>query len=201
MNYNPNDPTWLSQSPVPPPPPMPPEPPHAQKKKKSLAIGCGTLVGILALCGICNALGLAGGSTKQAPAPLAPVAAKPTHQVLSLATVLVKTPTPTPKPRPTPAPTATPTPTPEPVQQQVPPPAAAPPTGVNGNPWGYDFSPGSYITDPPTDFCTYFNCIASFWKGAGHVEECSDGAYSKSGGLTGSCSRHGGDYRPLYQHP
>lgn len=93
-------------------------------------------------------------------------------------------------------------PTPTTVQQQsIQAPPAAPATGVNGNPWGYDFNPGSYITDPPADFCTHFNCIESFWSGKGHVEECEDTMYSKSGGLAGSCSKHEGDLRPLYQHP
>jgi hypothetical protein len=29
------------------------------------------------------------------------------------------------------------------------------------------------------------------------VVQCQDGTYSKSGGHTGSCSRHGGDKRAL----
>jgi hypothetical protein len=74
-------------------------------------------------------------------------------------------------------------------------------TGVNGNPWGYDFNPGDVIASPPGDFCAYFACIASFWSGNGYVMECQDQTYSKSGGIRGSCSRHGGDMRPLYQHP
>jgi hypothetical protein len=97
-------------------------------------------------------------------------------------------PTPTPKPRPTatprpPAPTSTPK-----------------PTGVNGNPWGYNFSCCNYISSPPANFCSYFNCIPSFWKSTnGYVEECSDGTYSHSGGRSGSCSYHGGNWRALLQ--
>jgi len=86
----------------------------------------------------------------------------------------------------------------QPAQQSAQPPPA--PSGVNGNPWGYDFNPGNYITAPPSAFCSYFNCIASFWNGKGHVEECQDATYSKSGGISGSCSHHGGDWRALYSH-
>jgi hypothetical protein len=63
-----------------------------------------------------------------------------------------------------------------------------------------DFSPGNYITSPQSNFCAYFTCIASFWNGQGYVMECQDGDYSKSGGIQGSCSHHGGDSRPLYSH-
>ncbi len=68
---------------------------------------------------------------------------------------------------------------------------------VNNNPWGFCFQVGSYIHNPPSDFCSYFNCIDSFWDGRGYVEECSDMTYSKSGGIQGSCSYHGGNYRAL----
>jgi hypothetical protein len=124
----------------------------------------------------------------------------------------VVTPSPTPTPKATPRPTPTPAPKPVPTQapakqsvqqqpvQQSAPVQSAPATGVNNNPWGYDFNPGNYITDPPSAFCSYFNCIASFWNGKGHVEECNDATYSKSGGISGSCSSHGGSWRPLYSH-
>ncbi|GCF08109.1 DUF3761 domain-containing protein [Dictyobacter arantiisoli] len=138
-------------------------------------------------------------------------------------------PTATPRPRPTvtptPRPTVTPippTPTPQPQIQQIQPtqppapqpqptqpPAPQPPaptqppvvTGVNGNPWGYDFNPGNLIYNPPANICSYFNCIASFWEHTnGYVDECYDGTYSHSGGVSGACSRHGGELRPLYSH-
>lgn len=73
-------------------------------------------------------------------------------------------------------------------------------TGVNGNPWGYDFSPGATILSPPADFCSYFACIPSFWKGQGYVVECQDGMYAKSGGRPGSCSHHGSEKAVLYVH-
>jgi hypothetical protein len=69
---------------------------------------------------------------------------------------------------------------------------------VNGNPWGYNFSCCQNITSPPANFCSYFNCIASFWNGSGYVIECIDTTYGKSGGITGACSSHGGPWRTLY---
>jgi hypothetical protein len=82
-----------------------------------------------------------------------------------------------------------------------PPPPPPPPPDLCGappNPWGYNFCGGSVITSPPLDFCTYFACIPSFWTNAnGYVEECIDGLYSHSGGRSGSCSSHQGNWRPL----
>ncbi|MDE3192972.1 MAG: hypothetical protein KGN00_04720 [Chloroflexota bacterium] len=97
---------------------------------------------------------------------------------------------------------ATPTPIPQTVAP-VAPPTSAPTTAANlcgaaANPWGYNFCSGSLIYSPPSNFCTYFGCIASFWNGAGYVVQCTDLTFSKSGGRSGSCSKHGGDYRPLY---
>jgi hypothetical protein len=109
-----------------------------------------------------------------------------------------------PSPKPSPSVSASPSPSQSAAAPAAPlpppPPPPPPPTGVNGNPWGYDFNPGNYITAPPSAFCTYFNCIASFWSGHGYVMECVDTTYSLSGGIQGSCSHHGGNYRPLYSH-
>lgn len=86
-----------------------------------------------------------------------------------------------PKPTQPPA-VATQPPAPQPTQ---------PPTGVNGNPWGYDFNPGNLITNPPANFCHYFNCIPTFHApddpDGGYIVECQDGTYSQSGGESGSC--------------
>jgi hypothetical protein len=107
----------------------------------------------------------------------------------------------------TPSPTvsaATPTPvTPSSTFAPTPPPTITPaPTqnlcGAAANPWGYNFCGGSFITAPPSTFCTYFNCIASFWNGVGYVMQCRDLTFSLSGGRSGSCSSHGGNYRALY---
>lgn len=55
-------------------------------------------------------------------------------------------------------------------------------------------SPGAWLGShsPPWDFCTFTPCIASFWNGRGYVVQCGDGLYSKSGGIQGACSSHGG---------
>lgn len=73
-------------------------------------------------------------------------------------------------------------------------------TGVNNNPWGYNFIKGKLITRPPSRFCSYFRCIASFWNGKGYVVECKDSMYSLSGGRSGACSSHKGVWRTLYSH-
>lgn len=69
--------------------------------------------------------------------------------------------------------------------------------GAPANPWNYGFCSGSFITGPPSNFCSYFNCIASFWNGRGYVMECGDLTFGKSGGISGSCSGHSGNYRAL----
>ena len=69
--------------------------------------------------------------------------------------------------------------------------------GAPLNPWGYSFCVGSTITSPPLGFCTYFACIATFANGRGFVMQCTDGMYSLSGGIPGSCSQHGGNRRAL----
>ena len=69
--------------------------------------------------------------------------------------------------------------------------------GAPVNPWGYNFCVGSTITSPPVGFCTYFACIATFANGRGFVMQCTDGMYSLSGGIPGSCSQHGGNRRAL----
>ena len=66
------------------------------------------------------------------------------------------------------------------------------------NPWGFNFDGGSLISSPPSTFCNYFNCIASFWNGVGYVVQCVDSTFSLSGGRTGVCSQHGGFSRNLY---
>jgi len=115
---------------------------------------------------------------------------------------------PSPKPSPTPTPKASPIPTPAPppaaAASAAPPPPPPPPPpkatcGAPANPWGYNFCGGTLINSPPSNFCSYFNCIASFWRYTlGYVDECNDGTYSHSGGRQGACSYHGGEMRPLY---
>ncbi len=77
-------------------------------------------------------------------------------------------------------------------------PAATRSRGVNGNPWGYNFSCCFHIYHPPASFCARFACIPNFWKSTnGYVVECRDGRYSHSGGRRGACSYHGGVWRAL----
>lgn len=99
--------------------------------------------------------------------------------------------------KPIPQPTATPKPIPQPTATPKP---SCPYPAVNNNPWCYTFTnTGKYIYRPPSNFCNYFTCIKSFWTSAnGYVEECQDGMYSHSGGVSGSCSWHGGNLRPLF---
>ena len=70
--------------------------------------------------------------------------------------------------------------------------------GAAANPWNYTFCSGSFITNPPSAFCSYFTCIASFATGNGYVMQCVDTTFGKSGGISGSCSGHGGNSRALY---
>jgi hypothetical protein len=109
------------------------------------------------------------------------------------------TPTPAEPPTPVPTPVATPVPATAPPPPPPPPPPAANLCGAPPNPWSFNFCGGSTISSPPSAFCSYFGCIANFWNGRGFVIECNDGMYSKSGGIRGSCSYHGGDQRALYQ--
>jgi hypothetical protein len=44
-----------------------------------------------------------------------------------------------------------------------------------------------------TKFCGEHECIGSFTTEEGTVVECSDGAYSHAGGISGACSHHGGE--------
>ncbi len=118
---------------------------------------------------------------------------------------LVPTATATNTPAPSSIPTATPTA--QPVSTTPPPTPTPIPiscVAVNNNPWCYNYSPGNLIYAPPSNFCDFFNCIASFWEpddpGDGYVVQCADTTFSQSGGERGACSRHGGVSRPLYSH-
>ena len=69
------------------------------------------------------------------------------------------------------------------------------------NPWCFSVvSGGSVIYSPPSDLCSWIDCIPSFWDSTnGYVIQCADGEFSHSGGVSGSCSSHGGNSRPLYR--
>ncbi|HXA27982.1 MAG TPA: hypothetical protein VN193_04470 [Candidatus Angelobacter sp.] len=138
------------------------------------------------------------------PAPTATPAPAPTPIATPAPTpTATPAPTPLPTPVPTPLPTLKPVPVPTLAPVPVTPPPAPPPVdtcGAPSNPWGYNFcGTGSYIYSPPGGFCSYFSCIANFPNGHGYVMQCTDGMFSKSGGISGSCSYHGGNRQPLYQ--
>lgn len=102
-------------------------------------------------------------------------------------------------PSPSIAPSTSPTPSIQRSALSKPKPKPKPkPTGVFGNPWGYNFSCCKLIYDPPSSFCSYFDCIDNFWNGIGYVVQCEDGMFSKSGGRNGVCSHHDGFGRNLY---
>lgn len=96
----------------------------------------------------------------------------------------------TPKPKPTATPRPRPTATPKP---------SCPYPAVNGNPWCYNWTGSKLIYSPASAFCSYFACITTFWNGKGYVIQCVDGTFSKSGGIQGQCSQHGGYKRTLYK--
>ncbi|BCL79666.1 hypothetical protein ccbrp13_21310 [Ktedonobacteria bacterium brp13] len=207
------------------PPMQPPTPPKKtswfkrQRKRTKAGIGCLALIGVLALCGLCTSAfptANKANQTTQASTPRVAATATPHATPTSKPKA-----TPTPKPKPTSTPThsavvqtqqqpaqqpaATQPPVQQPTQKPAPP-APAPttppaPVGVNGNPWGYNFNAGNVIYNPAAGFCSYFSCVSTFWKDTnGYVEECVNGEYSHSGGVSGACSRDGGELRPLYQH-
>lgn len=163
---------------------------RAKSRRAQFGIGCALFVGSLLVCGMCSGVGAAVTNSTASTSPTPTAASNVAITANSPTAEATLAPTPTKKP--TPKPTAKPTAKPKPTQPK--------PTGVNGNPWGYNFTPGNLIYSPPAAFCDYFNCIASFWNGSGFVNECADATYSKSGGIRGDCSHHGGELRPLYSH-
>ncbi len=211
-------------------PPMrqPPSLPHErlsawwrrQRRGAKFVLGCGGIVAFLLFCSSCSFAAIA------ASAPHTTLIASPTAtMIIQIATdtptitlkptttrhptVLAPTPTVTREPVPTTRPTQVPTRQPaivtakptSPLSRPTPVPPTPTPCADPCNPWGYNFSAGNLISNPPSNFCNYFNCIASFWDHTnGYVDECTDGTYSHSGGVSGACSHHGGEQRPLYSH-
>lgn len=163
---------------------------------RKLAPAMVTVVGMLCMCGALISAPESGPAGRRAPAagPAALSTAASPAQAPSTAEAAPPTQAP-----PTQAPPAQ-----APTTKAAPPaPATTKPTTVNlcgapANPWNYDFCGGtSRITEPPSDFCTYFECIDNFWNGRGYVIQCKDSMFSKSGGIQGSCSYHQGNRRPL----
>jgi hypothetical protein len=77
--------------------------------------------------------------------------------------------------------------------------AIAFPAPVDGNPWGYNFACCKEIFEPPSDFCSFFSCVATFHSGTGYVVQCDDGLYSLTGGEgKKTCASHEGYDRTLF---
>ena len=188
---------------------------RTRTRKTKFGLGCGAIVVILLLFSVCvitaSAISGIGTLTPTPTTGLIAVAASPTVLLDTPTPIPTQQPTPTPTPKPVPKPTTAPTLAAQPtkaVQPRQPPPPPKPTTkpcqAVNNNPWCFNFVPGNLIDYPPSGFCNYFNCIASFYQsddpGDGYVVECNDGTYSQSGSERGACSYHGGVMRPLYSH-
>jgi hypothetical protein len=52
---------------------------------------------------------------------------------------------------------------------------------------------GSSDHSTDAEFCATHQCIGAFTTEPGTIVQCSDGTYSHSGGISGACSRHGGE--------
>ncbi len=171
--------------------------------------GIGRAVALIAVVSMIAAAGAGVGSNRQSNS-----AQLQSHQQSPVASVggpnvstVQSSPTPSnvASPSPSPAHVASPSPKPslKPSAKPSPKPVVQPKPstcGAPANPWGYNFCGGSLINSPATAFCSYFNCIPSFWKSTnGYVVQCVDGTYSHSGGRSGACSYHGGVRRALYK--
>lgn len=204
QQYPPYQPGYMSGPPAPP-----------AKPKRPWLIGCGVAILALLICGLCSSVVNATNNQAQTNQASDITLATPTvsgsSQKVHMTTYTPTPKTTTVKPIPTSVP-PTPTPLPQPIQVPTSQPTQAPApqptqasaaTGVNGNPWGYDFNPGTPLTDPDPGFCDsgYFQCVTTFWKDTnGYVVQCSNGLFSHSGGIRGACSRDGGPAKTLYFH-
>lgn len=110
----------------------------------------------------------------------------------------VSTPSALPAPSPSttaPAPVAAPLPTR--ARSHAPQPPRSPAESLCGapqNPYHFNLcGRGSLVYSPPSDICSYFDCIPNFPNGKGYMVECNDGMYSMSGGRQGACSYHHGE--------
>ena len=118
-------------------------------------------------------------ASASAPASAVPTHAKSTPAVPKVVTTTHALVQPKPKPKPTPVPPSL--------------------CGAPQNPFGYNFcGRGGHIYSPAGETCSYFNCIANFQNGRGYMVKCVDRTYSMSGGISGACSRHGGEERAVY---
>ncbi|MGC5020324.1 hypothetical protein [Micromonospora sp. DT47] len=70
--------------------------------------------------------------------------------------------------------------------------------GAPENPYGYNYCGGSYVDDPASDVCSYFDCVDTFWNGKGYMVQCQDGMVSMTGVQRGPCAEHSGTWRTVY---
>jgi hypothetical protein len=174
----------------------PKTPTTTQLSPPTTSLGIGSSSG--ADAGASASTGLTGSTTAAttsmaAPTSTAPAGVGPTQSSAAAAVAA-------PPPAPAPSTYAPPPPPAPPATTAAPPPPPQPSLcGAPSNPYGYNFcGTGGFVSSPPGDICTYFNCIGNFSNGHGYMVECSDGMYSMSGGIRGACSHHGGESRPVY---
>jgi len=147
----------------------------------------------------------AANSTLTTKSPSSTPAPSRGEQIAAPSAPLVETPSSSAAAQPVQTTPALPPPVAQPVQTTPPAPPARPVAatcGAPANPDGYNFcGRGGLIYTFPSDFCDYFDCIASYPNGTGYIDECSDETYSHSGGRPGACSHHGGELRPVDAGP
>jgi hypothetical protein len=56
--------------------------------------------------------------------------------------------------------------------------------------------PATPAPEDDPSFCDYAQCIPNFDEGTGTIVMCADGQWSHSGGRSGACSGHGGEFTP-----
>jgi hypothetical protein len=173
-----------------------------------------TTIGLIVLFAVCMGVAVFASSGQSphvtAAAPSATGKPRPAGAIGHVATSSTPASTPASTSRPKPTVTATPPPkpkpapkvTPKPTHKSTPKPAPKPATcGAPSNPWGFNLcGNGHHVTgsDLPGSVCGYFSCINNFSNGHGYMVECKDGDYSMSGGISGACSYHHGEDKPVY---
>ncbi|MGW4944773.1 hypothetical protein ACWEOZ_24645 [Actinoplanes sp. NPDC004185] len=145
-----------------------------------------------------NAPGVAAPVSVEAPAATRPPPALAVEPVSPSAVAAGTSPKPARSTSPAPTKsTAPPKPKPKPTPKPKPKPVKL--CGAPQNSAGFTFCGGSLIRTPDFTACEYFDCIPAFPDGKGYMMQCDDGMLSMSGGRPGSCSRHGGNRRPVYR--
>ena len=73
--------------------------------------------------------------------------------------------------------------------------------GAPANPYNYSYcsNSGTMIYSPPSNVCSYFQCIDNFFNSTGYMVECQDGTVSMAGGFSDACTDHGGVELTVYE--